>query len=278
MRPEREPPELRAVQDGLFALITGRPPAAAASAAAESSAEALVESDAGAGAAERVHVYAHMYRARIAEALESQFPRLARGLGAEAMAELAFAYVSDHPSRHPSLRWLGQRLPAWLEANRPALPWLAELAHLEWARADVFDAPDQPLLSLDAVRAWPPDQLAALPVQTVAAHRLVTTDHAIADLWDRLGAGAPLDAPARARESLLVWRQDVSVFHRTVDEPQRAALELAAKGTTFGTLCDRLAARLSEEAAIAEAFRWLSTWLADELLLSSSPSPSSSPI
>jgi len=61
MRPEREPPELRAVQDGLFALITGRPPAAA-----ESSAEALVEADASGVAADRVQVYAHMYRARIA--------------------------------------------------------------------------------------------------------------------------------------------------------------------------------------------------------------------
>src|SRR5438552_11615450 len=55
-------------------------------------ADALVVSDARASAHERVQVYAYMYRARIAEALESQFPRLARLLGADAFAALAFAY------------------------------------------------------------------------------------------------------------------------------------------------------------------------------------------
>src|SRR6185369_1559511 len=165
MPPEQPPGQrpLRAVQDGLFALITGRAPAAGlAEPAALPSAEDLAVGDARASAAERVHVYAHLYRARVAEALEAQYPKLARWLGADTFAELAYAYVSDEPSRYPSLRFIGQRLAAWLDERRPAEPWLADLARLEWARADVFDAADQALLSLDAVRAYPPAEFASL--------------------------------------------------------------------------------------------------------------------
>ena len=66
---------------------------------------------------------------------------------------------------------------------------------------------------------------------------------------------------------MLVWRKDVTVYHRPVDEAERTALGRAAEGTTFGALCEALAATLPPEEAITRAFAWLSTWLADELLV-----------
>lgn len=264
-QPVTTPPRLASVQSGLLALITGHP-----AGLLTPEAETLVVSDARASADERVHVYFHMYRARLVEALESQFPRLARHLGPVAFAALAEAYVACEPSTNPSLRPLGARLPEWLERWRPETPWLTDLAHLEWARADVFDVIDEAPLTMDALRALSPDDFAALPLKLVAAHRLVIADDAISAFWDAIGTGLPLERPGAAADSagetLIVWRQGTTVYHRVVDARELAALELLAEGTTFGALCSTLLGSMSEEAATAQAFTWLSTWIADELL------------
>jgi hypothetical protein len=292
LRPAPPRPRLLpSTQTALLAMIADAAPHSFTPAA-----DTLVVSDARASAEERVQVYAHMYRARIAEALESQFPRLARLLGADAFAALAFAYVTDHPSRHPSLRFLGTALPDWLERKYGSVG-LSDLARLEWARSDLFDVIDEPTLTVDALRAWPLDAFMALPVKLVAAHRLVTVDFAIGDFWERIG-GMPdavvdpcqggndqdpstecrhgetsaLDteleaAGSPAGESLLVWRQGAAVFHRVVADAEREALELAVAGTTFGAICETLPSWRSTEEVSTQAFTWLWSWTTAELLL-----------
>lgn len=253
-----------------MALITGRDGGLVVP-----DASTLIVSDARASADERLHVYAHMYRARIVEALESQFPRLAKLLGADDFAELAAAYISDEPSRHASLRYVGERLADWLAAHRPDSPALVGLAALEWARADVFDLADDWALSLEAVRDWPPERFAELPLQLVTAHRLVTAPAGTAALWDSLTDDVVSPAAERAAhsveadpQSLLVWREGTVVYHRLIDAAEHAALQLAAPGTHFGVLCESLLATHDEPAAIAQAYAWMSTWLADGLVQS----------
>jgi hypothetical protein len=255
----------------VMALITGRQFDAADAADADGvDVETLIVGDAGASAEERMHVYAHMYRARIVEALESQFPRLARMLGADEFAELAVAYISDEPSRHPSLRYVGARLPTWLMTRRPGSPALAGLATLEWARADVFDMRDEPTLTIAALRSWPMETFGEVPLRLITAHRLVTVPAGTLLLWDSLSEGAVAgrsDVPAGGNtESLVVWRDGTVVYHRPIDAAECAALQLAASDTRFGVLCESLLASHGEEAAAAQAFGWMSTWLADGLL------------
>jgi hypothetical protein len=264
------------MQGALFALVSGQ----GAAALEASSATNLIVSDGRASADERLHVYAHMYRARMIEALESEFPRLAHRLGPEAFGQLAQAYVADHPSRHPSLRSLGRQLPRWLgqrSERRADGVALSALARLEWARADVFDEVDQPILDLAALRALPAAAFAALPLRLITASRLVAVDAVALDLWDAFGSGgagaddaASVSAAAQTQtvhaRRALVWRQGTAVYHRPLDDDEGAALERMAGAVTFGAICEALAEALPPEAASARAFAWLSTWATDELL------------
>jgi len=258
---------LAATQDALLSLIAGHPARTGAPAAST-----LVLGDDRASADVRLEIYQHMYRVRIVEAMGTQFPRLANHLGDDAFAELVLGYVADHPSRDPSLRFIGQRLPDWLERHRGDHPWLADLARLEWARADVFDVLDEAALTLDDLRGLDPERFAGLPLRLIHARRMIITDYAVADFWSRLG-GEDGEAPTRpseadddAGETLLVWRQDSVVYHRPIAGGELAALEQVALGTTFGALCEGLAARMSPEAATTMAFTWLSMWVTDGLL------------
>jgi hypothetical protein len=250
------PPDL---QSALLALITGR------GAGPETMIDSLILGDARASAAERLAVYAHMYRARLVEALEAQFPRLARHLGPDAFSELAAAYVHDEPSTHPSLRFIGERLPPWLAAHRPDSPTRVGLAALEWARADVFDLVDEATLSVDSLRAWPADRFGELPLRLITAHRILRVAPGSAALWDEPSAPLAI-AASDGLESVLVWREGTLVYHRVIDDAERSALALAAAGTSFGVVCERLLAQLGEDQAVSRAFAWLSTWVADGLV------------
>jgi len=269
MRPERAPrPSLASVQASLLARITGQELGAPAFETAS-----LIRGDARASAEERLAIYSFMYGARLVEALESQFPRLARLLGADAFADLTTDYVADRPSRHPSLRELGRALPDWLTARRGDEPALASLAALEWTRADVYDLADEPAMSLDAPRAFPPERFGELPLKLIAAHRFVAVDRGTEALWDDLAPSSaeasamlPVSPKAGPGETLLVWRQEIAVYHRAVDSEERAALALVSAGSRFGTMCDVLSAAHDDEAAAARAFAWLSTWISDGLL------------
>jgi hypothetical protein len=266
----RERPTLAETQDALASLISG--PAMGSAPAAPF---AFIVSDQRASAPERLAVYAFMYRARLVEALASQFPRLAKQVGAEAFAELVSAYVDEHPSTHPSLRFLGASFADWLTRRHPRLG-LEDLARLEWARSDIFDAADEPVLDVEAIRAWPQERFAELPVRLIAAHRQLVLAGGTVAAWQSIGDDASLDdqtvdgdALAASRtESVLVWRQGVSVFHRVVGGAEREALLLAAAGTTLGHICECAGAQadIVLQAAIRQAFAWLWGWANDQLL------------
>jgi hypothetical protein len=265
MPPDRDQrAQLADLQRDIFARITGLP-VGQASCAAEH-----VVGDGRAGVEERLQVYATMYRLRVAEALESQFPRIARALGPDAFGEAAVAFVAAVPSRNPSLRWIGRGFPDWLAANHADATTLAPLARLEWARADVFDLADQPALTVEALRSLPPNAFADLPLRLIDAHRFVDAGAATLAVWAQLREDGQGDGDASAAQDAgggtLVWRQDVAVYHRGLTGDERAALESVAAGTTFGRVCERLGDGLTDEEAAARAFAWLSTWALDGLL------------
>jgi hypothetical protein len=262
MRPEPDGLTLAATQSALFSLITGRE-----TGTAPADPTTFIVGDARADADERVAVYAFMYRARLAEALESQFPRLAKLLGAEDFSELCDAYVDAYPSTHWSLRFLGARFADWLGHRFPD-GILLGLAALEWARDDVFDTADEPTLSGDDLRCWPAERFAELPIRLIQAHRTIEVAAGTADLWERSESEA-IDCSAMTvtgHESLLVWRQGVAVYHRTVETAEREALALAATGTTVGRLCELAAVAGDSDQAARRAFAWIWSWANDQLL------------
>ena len=62
--------------------------------------------------------------------------------------------MAEHPSEHHDVGRMGRRLAAFLrEYPDPERPDLADLAELEWARNEVFFAPDAPVVGADALAA-----------------------------------------------------------------------------------------------------------------------------
>lgn len=137
---------------------------------------------------ERLDIYANMYFYRLLDCLAEDFPKTLAAVGPAHFHNLVTDYLLRHPSRHPSLRYLGRSLPEFL-ATHPLLgsfPYLADLARLEWARADLFDAPDAATLSRDALTRLPQDRAGDARFALVPAFALLRFDHEVVRFWRRL--------------------------------------------------------------------------------------------
>src|SRR5262245_16767239 len=104
----------------------------------------LVAAD-GLGADARVGIYRHHVLTTLTAVLASTYP-VARRLVHEAFfAYLADVYIRRHPPAGPCLFEYGEELPALLEALPAcrALPYLPDVARLEWALAAAIGAEDR---------------------------------------------------------------------------------------------------------------------------------------
>lgn len=204
-----------------------------------------------------VAVYARMYHVRLVDALAEDYPKLHATIGHDAFHALADDYVRAHPPRAFTLRELGAALPAWLREHPHA--WAADLAALERARLEVFDGADATPLTRDDVLALG-DALPELQLRWIPAHRIVPTGWTVDDLWLAIEDEQDTCPPVQESRTLLVWRNDLDVFHRTLESDEIAIAPLLSDGVQFSALCEHLAALHGDDAApraLALLVRWL---------------------
>ena len=242
---------------------------------AEAQALALrIRSDATLSAVERLEVYANAYFYRIHDCLIEDFGALHAALGAEFFHDLVTAYLIVHPPRHPSMRFAGDRLAEYLldapsaKPFRHRLPWAGDLARLEWALRTSFDAADAAVVSRDDLVAIAPEDWAGLVFEFAPAYTLLKLGWPVDDCrraWER--DSALPDEPLEPKEiRICVWRREERVRYRRVDGQEADALIRAARGESFGALCEGLASELGDGEAPARAAAYLKRWQADGLL------------
>jgi len=228
---------------------------------------ALVSARGALAPAQRLEIYADMYRARLVDVLREDFPRTLAHLGDDAFRALADRYLAQHPSTHPSVRHVGNQFADFLDGQVPVPPWLADLARLEWARVEVFDAPDAEPLRLADLKSVPPADWPALQLWPIPACRVVESPWPVHDLWTAgdVDFGQPLpDGPRPS--AVRVWREGFSVSHAAMGERERRAFALVQRGEPFARLCAALEDDFDPEAAAREVGSLLMRWLEDEIL------------
>lgn len=270
---------LSAVQERLRALICA-PNGVAAALAEEGDAEGaslatLLRGDARAGAGERLEIYANAYFARLLEVLRDDYPALAAALGDDHFHDLVTAYLLAHPPTRPSLRDAGAFVRGFLDGAsaeaayfRVRWPWSADLAALEWALVDAFDAPDAPALARERLAALAPELSPeawdALPLRLHPATALLTLRWPVQRLRADHERGALYAHPVleAAPTVLCVTRRDERVRYRALDDPlETALLPALAGGLSFGALCLRIAELRDEASAPSLAADLLSRWI-----------------
>jgi hypothetical protein len=215
-------------------------------------------------------VYRHAYGSRLVEAMRNDHELLHRYLGDEAFDEMGHAYVRARPSENPNLRWFSQGLPDFLKSAEPYRrhPVLSDLAALEKALNDAFDAAEAPLLALGDMAGFAPEvwnDLAFQPHPSACRLDLMTNAPAI---WRALkNDETPPDAAVLEEPSrLLIWRQDTTPMFRELASEEAMMWHEAASKIPFGVLCEMLATYDDPDGAAARGAGYLHGWITAGLL------------
>ena len=218
----------------------------------------------------RLAVYAGGYLARTREALGEVYEAVRTVVGPRAFSDLARAYAAHRPSREYNLTFVGQDLPAFL-ADHPLtarLPFLPDLARLEWLVCQAFHARQLPPLDPAAmagrtVEAWSRSRLRFQPSVAVVA-----SSWPILDIWQaRAQPRSTINLPVTGRpQAVLIFRRGVQVQCALLEPPQQAILTRLLAGCTLGEACATLAD--PERLPLAA---WFASWAREGLLVACAP-------
>lgn len=222
--------------------------------------------------ATRLAIYGDGYCLRLIEALQANYPAMAKLLGESEFAELGTAYVRANDSRFASIRYYGAGLSEFL-ATQPeyaAAPVLAELARWEWTMTEVFDAADAASIDASALAQVEPSHWGDLAFEFHPSVRRLVLQWNVPQIWRALTDDA--DRPQAALQgeptSWLLWRQDLQTYFRSLELPESEALDLAQRHCRFGEICAGLARHFAEDEVPTRAVTYLRQWVESGLLTS----------
>lgn len=223
------------------------------------------------GSADRVNIYAEMYFARLVDVLKSDFPRVAALLGCDRFHTIMSEYLARYPSTHPSLRYLGRLFPGFLKDCLEAadLPFLSDLAALEWARVEVFDAMDAEPLQVEQLQSIAPDAWPTLKFQVIPACQIIQSEWPVHEIWDVAVAEdalSTLEDVQPEKIALRVWRAGFSVYHTKIDVLEQTALACLLSDQPFASVCTALESFVSTEEAASAVGSLLLRWIEDGIL------------
>jgi hypothetical protein len=188
---------------------------------------------AGSPPADGMAIYRASMDATHERVLAAAFPAVRRLVGNAFFAQAARDYLLAVPCGEGNLHQFGARFAAWL-AREPAashLPWLSDVARLEWACDEALHAQDA--APFDPLAVASPARIAEIVLHPSV--RLVASAWPVHAIWE---ANQPEcdGTPARSEggETVVVWRDgEHQVRTRCVDAPEAAFVAALCDGAGF---------------------------------------------
>lgn len=214
-----------------------------------------------AGEGEAVH--AANIRSGLTDTLRASFPVTEALVGADYFRSLAIAFSAAHPPERPVLAAYGANLPAYLAGHAVAgeLPYLADLARLEWLRQMAYFAADTEPVSAEGLTTLAEEDRVALRLARHSSVGLLESAYPVFAIWAAHQPGGPaleeID-PTGAGECGAVYRAGAVVRHLPLDPAGEALLWAFDGRTALDAVLASLGERFDDRAlgaALAQALR-----------------------
>jgi len=130
------------------------------------------------------------YRANVIEnyrkALRLTYPAVEKLVGSGFFGRLAEEYIRQYPSRSGDVGRQAEQFAEFLRRHACAqeLPYLADIARLEWGIEESFNEQDTQLLSLQRLATVPEEHYHKLRFLLAPSCRLMSSDFPVYSIWD----------------------------------------------------------------------------------------------
>ncbi len=221
---------------------------------------------------DRISTYSSGYLARIAEALEEIYEAVKFVLGKEAFMEMAEDYASHHPSRDYNLSFAGRHLPEYLLHSRfvEKLPFLPDLAELEWRVSQSFHAFEAPPFDSSSLAGSSAEEWESLRFSFQPSVSVLSSPWPVLEIWNaRKHPVKELNVDLINRpQDVLVFRKGAEVQCELLTAQQTRLLQGLLAGRALGEICEALADTAEEAIPLSD---WFGGWVANGLFSKQTP-------
>lgn len=168
-------------------------------------------------AAARLRVYRHHVFESLGTALAATFPTVQAVVGTDFFRRLARAYIAHALPEQPVLSEYGAGFAAFIADYGPAceLPYLADIARLDWALNVAFHAPAGARLRAADLAALAADDLLSLRLEVAPGATVVRSRYPLDRIWQAsqpTPASGSVDLDAGGADLLVLRRADDAAF------------------------------------------------------------------
>jgi len=187
---------------------------------------------------QRLQVYRNMVANTCAGALHTSYPAVLMLVGEDFFASAAARYQQAYPSRSGNLQDYGEQFPVYL-ANMPEaaeLPYLADVARLEWARQKAYLAVDSTPFDHNArIRAIGIAASSNSHLLLSPSLQLVCSQHRILDIWHFSQNSSPEGLTLKdGGQCVLVWRDGTQLAMQEIDKAANYFITALMAGDSVG--------------------------------------------
>jgi len=224
---------------------------------------AVVAVPKGCDALTRLHVYTNGYAARLEEALRETFPAAEHVVGAGAFASLVHRFAAAVRLHSYNLSDAGEAMPEFLctDPLTSTLPFLPDLARLEWQVARAFHATDDAPFDPSSVAHWRLEDWEGAVLRFQPWVALVESDFPVREIWECSETPVEqIDIDLRNRpDRVLVRREGLAVVCESLDDAEARTLALLLDGQPLENAVAALPGRGDDPASVSSWFtRWVS--------------------
>jgi hypothetical protein len=220
---------------------------------------------------EQLEIYREQFWLRHTTSLLEDFPGLSGILGQTEWEKLAEQYLREVVPDSYTLRDLGQRLPQVIERASwlPHQALCLDMARLELAYIEVFDAPNSLPLAPERLTSIPEDDLLRARLAIAPSVRLLSVSYPVADLRRALRAESdePVAIPEPRAQNLVVYRRELRLWDMPLTSVAFAFLSGLARGAPLGAAAEAAAISAEAEAEIGQSIgAWFREWATKGLI------------
>lgn len=205
----------------------------------------------------RLQLHRHHIVSSIGAALAATFPTVAALVGQEFFGLLARDFAARTALKDPVLSRYGEHFSRFVAARQDmhGLPYLADIARLDWALNVAFHAPWEPRLSAADLAGWPEASLASLSVRLPAGSALVESTYPLDLIWQASQPGTSVDQVdlAAGPACLVVFRRSEDAAFAVLAPGEAAFIKSLRQGERLAIAAQH-ASRVEEEFDIAATF------------------------
>jgi hypothetical protein len=184
----------------------------------------------------RFAVYRNNVVVGLIDTLTAAFPVVCRIVGTDFFRAMAAAYAVRHPPRSPIMLDYGCDFPDFISRFTPAatVPYLADVARLERAWAEAYNASEAEPLGHEQLAAIPAEHIGGLIFKLHPTLRLLRSIHPVVTIWQmNLDGGHPEPVDLNLAEDALIIRPFAEVEVRTIASGGAGFIDALWEGKTL---------------------------------------------